>query len=812
MKTYSLLSFLSEPINNILDNEEDYNYSTLKASSNNSPTLHNSVNNITIPIIQRDYAQGRDDNKDLREQFIGKIFNHLENKKELKLDFIYGAIDKNQSFLPLDGQQRLTTLFLLHWYIIKAETKNNSEEEIDYKILLSKFSYETRDTSRRFFKELVDFEFEGNPKYAIEQSYWFNDNFDLDPTISGALNSLETIHELYQKSTQKSNLLSSLKDDVIVFYVLPMDQFKLTDDLYIKLNARGKALSSFENFKADLVGYIKSDTEFDTTETLENGTELYHYDIIASKFDNFWSDLFWMEAKKYLSNKEDKENNSVDTYFFRFIHRILINNFIVDYIGADINKNDVYKQLLKKEKELYYTNFELYNTNNLINTKFVSNLEIILDFYSKHYYEILECIKPLWASDSYSFNIYKTDNFTMPERMVFDAINEYILMSYKDFEIKKFKEWMRIVWNLISDPDIRSIEANKTVMNVIRSLSKFSNNVYENLKNGNIDNLINSLNNIHKAQLIEEKRKATYILTDRKEWENIIHEAESHLLYEGNIDFLLSDVETAKQLKNRFAISKQLFHSKGPVKLIEDESYSLMRYLIAQYEEWDSLKKFNFMSNDVNWKNHLRRNSSVKKNILELIELNNIEDIKSSILIGIKQDSKFTQENSNVRIAHKNLYYSNTFHQWMQSDGVNSVVNRGPHIYIERSRSWYSRVMIDGYRNEVISATLKRFALNPENRELNNSGYYWGETLEFWKEIENEMKVSFYFDSENKLKIGLWGEQNPNINDGVLDDWLQVYEFDINNITASEQIDDFIIKIEDLLKSDSNCKIKSLFG
>ena len=33
----------------------------------------------------------------------------------------------------------------------------------------------------------------------------------------------------------------------------------LSDDLYIKMNARGKQLTDFENFKADLVGYIKNE-------------------------------------------------------------------------------------------------------------------------------------------------------------------------------------------------------------------------------------------------------------------------------------------------------------------------------------------------------------------------------------------------------------------------------------------------------------------------------------------------------------------------------------------------------------------------
>lgn len=47
----------------------------------------------------------------------------------------------------------------------------------------------------------------------------------------------------------------------IVFYYLPLKKFGLSDDLYVKMNARGKALTPFENFKADLIGYIRNQRE-----------------------------------------------------------------------------------------------------------------------------------------------------------------------------------------------------------------------------------------------------------------------------------------------------------------------------------------------------------------------------------------------------------------------------------------------------------------------------------------------------------------------------------------------------------------------
>lgn len=45
------------------------------------------------------------------------------------------------------------------------------------------------------------------------------------------------------------------EDCPIHFNFLPLSSSELpvSDDLYIKMNARGKALTSFENFKADLV-------------------------------------------------------------------------------------------------------------------------------------------------------------------------------------------------------------------------------------------------------------------------------------------------------------------------------------------------------------------------------------------------------------------------------------------------------------------------------------------------------------------------------------------------------------------------------
>ena len=93
------------------------------------------VSSIVIPQIQRPYAQGRTDGVStyIRNTFLDEIFENLSsNDNEIfDLNFIYGIIKPNNDEFKLellDGQQRLTTLFLLYWYIINAEFSLEHQE------------------------------------------------------------------------------------------------------------------------------------------------------------------------------------------------------------------------------------------------------------------------------------------------------------------------------------------------------------------------------------------------------------------------------------------------------------------------------------------------------------------------------------------------------------------------------------------------------------------------------------------------------------------------------------------------------------
>lgn len=117
---------------------------------------------VQIPKIQRDYAQGRNSDKikKIRQKFLRNIFDALENDdSEMNLEFIYGSTDDQKTLFPLDGQQRLTTLFLLHWFCCIAGVRDKQQLK-----WLRKFSYTTRHDAEMFCKLLTDDESFGKIK------------------------------------------------------------------------------------------------------------------------------------------------------------------------------------------------------------------------------------------------------------------------------------------------------------------------------------------------------------------------------------------------------------------------------------------------------------------------------------------------------------------------------------------------------------------------------------------------------------------------------------------------------------------------
>ena len=791
MEAYSFLEFLKMPVYAAVNQtEEEFAFTYTSEAEIEAATNELLISKVKIPMIQRDYAQGREDEADLRKIFIDALFKALEGKKELNLDFIYGTVsaDEEKVFLPLDGQQRLTTLFLLHWVIIKLEKKDD-EGLLD---LLSKFSYETRDTARKFFEKLIRFDFEKDPVIQIESSHWFKDSYRLDPTISAVLHMIESLYTRYQDSDQKGELYSQL--DRLKFFVLPMNNFNLTDDLYIKLNARGKILSPFENFKADLLGWMEKQPSFKEKIDPNDPNSLLRIEKIASKFDNNWASIFWNGINDF--DDPESEVLSIDEAFYKTIHRIITNDYIANYPGSELAKDIVYVELQKRESKPYFANLDYYINNKLIDETFIEELEILLDYYCRDnlYKTIGELVKPIW-DQSYKWSLFD-DSISMNNRLLLDGLNQYLLNLKGDkFDTSKFKNWIKIVWNLIIDPDNRSIGANKRIFETIRKIAFCSSNINDCLINNSMDEVIESLNNVEKLQLKEEVFKAKKINED-PEWKNVINSASAHPLFAGNIGFIINSAETVEEGQSRFLIAESLFKENGPRRLFDDQHHMLIRFVISQFEEWNRLEGFNFTDSELSWRTYLRRNSHVIATLQKLLVCDSIDEAKEKMRNSVDGLSLIQTGEETKKSAHYNLYHNNEFHVWMQSDKVNKVKWLGHHFFAIRPNAWYSKVMIDCHRNEMVAKLIQEFDINHlNNHKCGESNFFKMEHIQLNKTVDN-LNYSFHWNNHDNLRIGLKYELNPHIKDYSNSEWVEKLDFNYLTIDGFESLDDFIASIK----------------
>ena len=347
---------------------------------------------LVIPIIQRDYAQGRDNDKanEVRHDFLNQLFDYMTAEcGGHDLDFVYGTtssatdLSRKKEFRPLDGQQRLTTLFLIHLYLA-LRTKDTEESKLFFKTMQVKngklteslFSYRTRTSAVEFCNWLIDdsydytevFElnpatnervYKSNLSDYIRNSNWFYPDWVQDPTVSGMLTMLDAIDKRFDGHDHLFILkrLMSDSDPSITFIFMNLEDYKLTDDLYIKMNSRGKPLTPFENFKAkyeQYISWLEKEGGSEALRALHDDIVSRNNPVIKTVKDNFafnidskWAILFWKYSREEIKNREskikdnEKENEggyldrllseTLDLKISRFITMVFVNQFAMDH-------------------------------------------------------------------------------------------------------------------------------------------------------------------------------------------------------------------------------------------------------------------------------------------------------------------------------------------------------------------------------------------------------------------------------------------------------------------------------------------------
>ena len=292
---------------------------------------------VVIPALHRDYAQGRQDaeTEAVRRKLLDNLSDALREAASdpaglcsgMDLGLLCGNLKEDRSLIPVDGQQRLTTLFLLHWLL--AFRCGRLESDPDVREALLRFRFEGRESADRFCRQLVlqgpcasaPVSGSGCISSRIRSCSWFSDGCERNLTVQGMLVMLDALEERLTSLSDAGfpaerlfPLLTSARPPVS-FLFLNLGDAGLSDDTYIKMNARGRPLSFFEGFKAELSAFLASDAA--------GGGGKDFSEVFLRQLDGPWTALFWRPEYR-----EPGPFPTTDQPMLRFFRFLILTDYI----------------------------------------------------------------------------------------------------------------------------------------------------------------------------------------------------------------------------------------------------------------------------------------------------------------------------------------------------------------------------------------------------------------------------------------------------------------------------------------------------
>lgn len=570
---------------------------------------------ISIPMLQRDYAQGRKSAEGVREPFVDALFTALEdNADPISLDFVYGST-VDGSFSPLDGQQRLTTLFLLHWYLAVCDRRCG-----DWKGWMtedgtsnSMFTYEVRPSSRDFFNKLTLYSpetFAESPSVQIKDQVWFLSTWLNDPTILSALEMLDAMHAR-SKNTQGRYKVLVDRECPIKFHWLNIGEYPEADDLYIKMNARGKPLTAFEIFKARLeerVGQL-----FPGQSDLPDGTQGDFKVYLSQQMDRDWLDLFW----HYSSDRKEsevpdscnrKKRGVPDAKIMRFVREVAV-------LATAVNNGETCENDVSSLRGNSFTlNFMDNERQEPVTTIFIQMFAVLLRNWSRKTDGIktfLPAENPFKETEIFSDIIEKEGPLSYTRSVMLYGYAIY-LEKHRGCVIGsvQFNEWMRVVYNLAENTKIEDATKFTKCLRKLQDLVIHADQILECLDRNEV-----ILNDAFDGYQVEEERLKAGLLLGAPSWNESIIKAEGHGYFRGQIGFLFrfckiekvgeSSKERIGDFERWFRKAAHCFSKDGIIDqdlLWERALLSKGNYLLARGTHLLN----NAPSADYNWKRLLR--------------------------------------------------------------------------------------------------------------------------------------------------------------------------------------------------------------
>lgn len=285
-------------------------YNSLKTGRNyRLKELFCGDNKIIIPDLQRDYCWGEivieGQSETLAYSFVSGLLENENRDDDFNLGLIYGYEAPLGHIQLCDGQQRITTLFLLIGMLNKKTNGkfesllvSENEKHDDYEPYLQ---YAIRESSLYFLSDIVRFFFTKDCSLKVEsikEQSWYFDDYNYDPSITSMIKTMEVIENLLAGySEDDCSKFGDYISNKLTFLYFDMENRKKGEETFVIINTTGEPLSQTENLKPILIGDDKDG---------ENAKEWER-----------WEKFFWQHR--------DKENiDTADEGFKQFFRWVVL--------------------------------------------------------------------------------------------------------------------------------------------------------------------------------------------------------------------------------------------------------------------------------------------------------------------------------------------------------------------------------------------------------------------------------------------------------------------------------------------------------
>jgi hypothetical protein len=402
-----------------------------------------------------------------------------------------------------------------------------------------------------------------------------------DPTVLAMLNMLDTLQEEISDKTKAWENLTIKEKITFDFIDIKSDEFKLTDELYIKMNSRGKPLTPFENFKAQFSGLLASKkTDYLKSFRGYEKTIISYQQYFAFKIDSVWMDLFW--------SYRTQTGNDIDNSIYQFI------NFVADFLyfggnpaatSADAKLDfDFLNAVFSKKDNIDFLFDSL---------DFLASLKDVNSFFESIFNEVSTFDQ--YPKDYFLRAITDT-GFDVKDKTILYAILSHCRKESFQTADNELKDFIRVVRNLlfaVRQPNqSKRIEytTNLRLPNVseyCRFIDAFVKEIKGQKKKSVYQILSeNDFSGFTKENVANEKTKASLIVQRPKLKANI-HKLEEHTQLQGNIaNFKLNTNNIEDKIDAFLAIwNNDTDYSQIIRAFLTIDDYSVMTHSYSKLDE-----------------------------------------------------------------------------------------------------------------------------------------------------------------------------------------------------------------------------------